>query len=124
MSAASKSAQGSSLFLSPVGIAIGYLLVLFAATAAVVVFPFSIILMGLLLALVGAFLAVAIPVILASYLLLAIAFSRALMSLGRRLLLGAHRNAGWERKPNPLQKDVEPRATDASLWDRWIDGAW
>jgi prepilin signal peptidase PulO-like enzyme (type II secretory pathway) len=123
MSAASKANQGSSFLRSPVGIAIGYLLVLFAATAAVVLFPFSIILMGLLLALVGAFLVVAIPVILASYLLLMIAFSRALMGLGRRLLFGADRNSRWQRKPRPLRKDVEPQAIGAGLWDRWIDGS-
>jgi hypothetical protein len=75
-----------------------------------------------LLALAGTFLLVAIPVIVMTYLFFAIAFSRALLGLGRRLLCGADQNSGWQRKPYPLQKDVEPEATDAGLWDRWIDG--
>jgi hypothetical protein len=48
---------------APGGILIGYLLVLFAATAGVVVFPFSFISLSLLVVVVGAFYVVAIIVL-------------------------------------------------------------
>jgi hypothetical protein len=65
-----------------------------------------------------------VPVIVVAYLLMTIALARALMDLGRRLLFGAVQNCGRQRtiKPCPFQKDVEPPATAAGLWDRWIDG--
>jgi hypothetical protein len=46
------------------------------------------------------------------------------MDLGRRLLFVAVQISGWQRKPSPFQKDVEPQAADAGLRDRWIDGFW
>jgi hypothetical protein len=103
---------------------IGYLLALFAVTAGVVAFPFSSISIGVFAVLVGAFFIVAVPVTVMAYVLMTIAFSRALMGLGRRLLFGPGYDCGWHRttKPCPLQKNVEPQATDTDLWDRWIDG--
>jgi hypothetical protein len=113
-----------SFLLSPAGIAIGYVLALFAATAGVVVFPFSSISLGLLVVMVGAFFIVAIPVIVMTYLFMTIAVARALMGLARRLLYGSDQNSGWQSvsKPSPLEKDLEPQGTDTGLWDRWIDG--
>ena len=108
------------------GIVIGYLLALFAATAGVVAFPFSTLVLGLLFVVVGVFFVVAIPVIVMAYLFLTITFSRAIMSLGRRLLFGADQDSESQRtgKPSLLQKDLETQGTDAGLWDRWIDGSW
>jgi hypothetical protein len=117
-------ARRSSIWSSPAGIVLGYLLALFAATAAVVSFPFSSISLGLLFVVVGAFFLVAVPVIVMAYLLMTIALARALMGLGRRLLFGAVQDCGTQRtiKPCPFQKDMEPPATAAGLWDQWIDG--
>jgi hypothetical protein len=90
----------------------------------VVAFPFSSISIGVLAVLVGAFFIVAIPVIVMAYVLLTIAFSRALAGLGRRLLSGAVQDPACQRIGESCltQKDVELRATAAGLWDRWIDG--
>jgi hypothetical protein len=114
----------SSLWLSPAGILIGYLLALFTATAGVVNFPFSIVALGLLFVVVGAFAVGAIPVIVITYVLMAITFARAIMGLGRRLLFGRVQNSGSQRlsKLRPLQKTVEPERADTRVWDRWIDG--
>jgi hypothetical protein len=103
---------------------IGYILALFAATAAVVTFPFSHISICVLSVLVGAFFIVAVPVIVMAYVFMTIAFSRALVGLGRRLLFGADQNPVWRgtTRPSLLQKDPAPQRTAAGLWDRWIDG--
>jgi hypothetical protein len=105
---------------------LGYLLALFAATAGVVSFPFSIVSLGLLFVVVGAFFIVAIPVIVFAYLFMAIGFTRATIGLGRRLLVGSNQSPGLQRtgKPCPLQKDLEPQGTDSGLWDRWTDGVY
>jgi hypothetical protein len=124
MSAQSKAAQRLSFHLCPAGIVIGYLLTLFAVVAGVVAFPFSSIWMGLLFVLVGAFFVVAIPIILMAYLLMTIAICRAIMGLGRRLVIGSRQNSEWQRtvKPFAFQKSMEPASTDNGLLDRWIDG--
>jgi hypothetical protein len=97
--------EGLSFWHSRAGVVFGYLLALFAATAGVVYFPFSIVSLGLLFVVVGAFFVVAIPVIVFAYLLLAIAVARALTGLGRRLLLGTVQDSGAQPigKPCPLQ---------------------
>jgi hypothetical protein len=125
MSVHGRVARRFSFLLSPARIVIGYILALFAATAAVVTFPFSSISIGVLSVLVGAFFLVAIPVIVMAYVFMTIAFSRALVGLGRRLLFGAVQDPAWQRmgKPCPFQEHVEPGATAAGLWDRWIDGS-
>ena len=124
MSVHSRVARRCSFLLSPAGIVIGYVLALFAATAGVVTFPFSSISLGLLLVLVGVFFVVAVPVIVMAYVLITITGSRALMSLGRRLLFGADQSPVWQgtTRPSVLQKDPAPQRTAAGLWDRWIDG--
>jgi hypothetical protein len=109
-----------SFWLSPAGIVIGYLLALFAVTAAGVAFPFSIVPLGLMIVVVGVFFVVAIPVIVMACVLMAIAFARGIMGLGHRLLFGADRNSGWKRT---VEKHMKPPAPDSRLWDRWIDGA-
>jgi hypothetical protein len=103
---------------------IGYILALFAATVGVAAFPFSLITLGLVFVVVGAFFVVAIPVIVMAYVLMTITVARAIMGLGHRLLFGKDQNSGslplgklW-----PLQKTVEPERADTGLWDRWIDG--
>jgi hypothetical protein len=113
-----------SFWLSPAGIVLGYLLGLFAATAGVVCFPFSIITLSLMFIVVGLFFVVAIPVIVFAYLFMTIVVARALMGLGRRLLLGTVQDSGAQLigKPRPIQKDLETQGTDSGLWDRWIDG--
>ncbi len=115
-----------SFVLSPPGILIGYLLALFTVTAGVVAFPFSIVPLGLFFVVVGAFAVVAIPVIVMAYVLMAITFTRAIMGLGRRLLLGASQNTVWHRagKPSDLQTNLEAQRTDIGVWDRWLDGSW
>src|SRR6516165_1084745 len=82
-------ARRRSSWLSPARILPGYLLALFAATAGVVCFPFSIVSLGLLFVVVGAFFVVAILVIVMAYVFMAIAVTRAFMGLGRRLLFGS-----------------------------------
>ena len=115
-----------SLHLSPARIVIGYILVLFVATAGVVVFPFSLISLSLFFIVVGTFFVVAITVIVMAYLFMAIAVARALMGFSRRLLVGTDQNSGSQEigKPCPLRKDPESQGTDDGLWDRWIDGFW
>ena len=117
-------ARRASFWLSPAGILPGYLLALFAATAGVVCFPFSIVTLSLFMVMVGVFFVVAIPVIVLAYLFLTITISRAIMSLGRRLFFGTDQNSGSQRitESCPSQKDLESQGTDAGLWDRWIDG--
>jgi hypothetical protein len=114
----------SSFWLSPAGIVIGYLLASFAATAGVVSFPFSIVALSLLLDVVGAFAVGAIPAIVIAYVLMAITLARALMGLGRRLLLSVDRNLGWQSKVDScnVKKTAEPDRADTGLWDRWVDG--
>ena len=104
---------------------LGYLFALFAATAVVVAFPFSTLVLGLLFVVVGVFFIVAVPVIVMAYVFLTITISRAIMSLSRRLLFGADQTSESQRtgKPSLLQKDLKPQGTDAGLWDRWIDGS-
>ncbi len=68
MSARSRTARCSSFLLSPGGILIGYLIILFAVTAGVVAFPFSSVLFGLLFVVVGTFFVVAVPIVVMVYL--------------------------------------------------------
>jgi hypothetical protein len=126
MSAQTRAAPVFSFRLSLGGIVIGYLLALFAATAVVVAFPFSTLVLGLLFVVVGVFLIVAVPVIVMAYVFLTITYTRAIMGLCRRLLFGADQNTESKSKGKPslLHKDLGPNATDAGLWDRWLDGAW
>ena len=91
MSAQTRAAPGFSFRLSLGGIVIGYLLALFAATAVVVAFPFSTLVLGLLFVVVGFFFIVAVPVIVMAYVFLTITYTHAIMSLSRRLLFGAIR---------------------------------
>jgi hypothetical protein len=111
-------------WLSPARILPGYLLALFAATAGGVCFPFSIVSLGLLFVVLGAFFVVAVPVIVFAYLFMAITFSRAVMRLGRRLLFGSDQNslAQGKGKPCPSEKDLVSQGTDPVLWDRSLDG--
>jgi Na+/citrate or Na+/malate symporter len=124
MSAQSKVIGRSPVLPSPGWIVIGYLVVLFAATAGVVIFPFSNIGLGLLFVVAGAFFVVAVPIIVIADLFLMIAAYRGLRALGRRLLLGAGHGSAIERasKSTLNQKYVEFQGTDMDLWDRWIDG--
>jgi hypothetical protein len=124
MSAQSRAVRRFSFLLTPAGIVIGYFLALFAAVAISVTFPFSNLSMGLLFILVGAFFAVAIPVIVLAWLFITLVVFRALLGLGHRLIFGSDQGSGWQRtiKPCPVEKDVEPEATAAGLWDLWIDG--
>ena len=123
MSAHGKTARRFSFLLSPGWIVFGYLLALFAATAAVVSFPFSSIALALLGVVVGAFALVAIPVTLMAYVLMVIALFRAFVELGRWLLLGSGHSCEWSGayNPCPSQKSDQPVGTDSGLWDRWID---
>jgi hypothetical protein len=68
---------------------------------------------------------VTIPVTVMVSLFITTAVSRALMGPARRLPFCPGDDPGGYRttKPCPLQKDVEQQATDARLWDRWIDGS-
>jgi hypothetical protein len=117
-------ARQSSFWLSPAGFVIGYLLALFAATAGVACFPFSILSLGLLFVVVGVFFVVAIPVIVMAYLHMTMTVARALMGLGRRLLIGDVQDSGAQLKGKTcsLQTDLESQECNAGLWDRWIDG--
>jgi hypothetical protein len=114
-----------SFWLSPAGIVLGYLIALFAATAGVASFPFSIVSLGLLFVVVGAFFIVAIPVIVFAYLFMTIAVVRALMGLGRRLLTVSDQNAGWlgRIQLSSLKKDAVQTGMNGQLWDRWLDGS-
>jgi hypothetical protein len=119
-------ARRPSFLLSPAGIVLGYLLALFAATAGVLSCPFSILSFGLSFVVVGAYFAVAVPVIVMAYLFVRIAFSRGYMSLARRLLVGSDQQAGWQRRIRRFssKKDAEPPGTKNDvLWDKWIDGS-
>lgn len=113
-----------SVLLSPAGFVIGYALSLYAVAAGVVAFPSSSTMRGLLVVLVGAFFVVTIPVTVMASLFITTAVSRALMGPARRRLFCPGSDSGKHRatKPCPFHKDVEPQATDAGLWDRWIDG--
>jgi hypothetical protein len=117
-------ARRFSFWLSPAGIVLGYLLVLFAATAGVVSFPFSIVSLGLLFVVVGAFFVVAILVILFAYLFMAIGLTRAMIGLGRRLLVGSNQSPGscGKVKPKSSAKSFLGEVTSSGLWDRWMDG--
>ncbi len=123
MSARSRTARRSSILLSPGGIVIGYVIILFAVTARVVAFPFSGVSIGLLCVVVGAFFVVAVPIVVMVYLFFLIAFCRAVIGLGRRILFGADQDSVSQRTGNRsvLQKDLETQGTDTGLWDRWID---
>lgn len=125
MSASSRIARRVSFPLSPGGIVIGYLIALFAVTAGVVVFPFSSVSIGLLWVVVGAFFVVAVPIVVMVYLFFLIAFYRAVIGLGRRLLFGSDLDSESlsNGKELPLEKDLPNIATDDALWDRWIDGS-
>lgn len=103
---------------------IGYVLTLFAVVAGAVAFPFSIISTFLVFIVVGAFLVLAIMVLLMTYLFFTITFYRRLMAFARRLLFGTGHDAKLLKISNPplLKNDVTPERTDMGLWDRWIDG--
>jgi hypothetical protein len=126
MSAENKAVGHLSMRLGPGWIMIGYVVGLFAATAGVVTFPFSIISMGLFAITIGAFFVVTIPILLLVYLFLLVAGYRALMALGRRLLFGTDQGPAFQgaSKSSLNQKHLESQGTDMDLWDRWIDGAW
>jgi hypothetical protein len=113
-----------SFLLNPVGIVIGYVLVLFGVVARVVAYPFSSIWLGLLVVVIGAFFVVAISVNVIVCLFFMVAIYRRLMAIGRRLLFGAAHVSELQRtgKPSFLRKDLAPQPTDTELWDRWIDG--
>jgi hypothetical protein len=117
-------ARRPSFWLSPAGIVLGYLLALVAATAGVVIFPFSIISLGLLFVVVGAFFVVAIPVIVFAYLFMAIGFTRATIGLSRRLLVGSTQSPGSCSKVEPKSsaKSFLGEVASSGLWDRWMDG--
>ena len=119
MPAHTRAAPLFSFRLNPGGIVIGYILALLAATAGVVAFPFSSISLVLLSVVVGVFFVVAVPIILLAYVFLTITFSRAIMSLSRRLLYGADQDSESQSVNKPF---LESLSTDAGLWDRWIDG--
>lgn len=124
-SAQSKLAGRFCSYRNPTRIIVCYILTLFAAVAGVVAFPFSLVSMGVLFVVVGAFAIVAIPIIVVAYLFLAIAFYRGLMALGCRLLFGEDPMSDSEcatSKPPLLRKHLSPQRTDTELWDRWIDG--
>jgi hypothetical protein len=117
-------ARRPSFLLSPAGIVLGYLLSLVVATAGVVSFPYSIISLGLLFVVVGAFFVVAIPVIVFAYLFMAIGFTRATIGLGRRLLVGSNQSPGsyGKVKPRSSAKSLSGGVASSGLWDRWMDG--
>lgn len=125
MAAHSRTARRFSFLLSPGGIIFGYLIALFAGTAVVGAFPFSSISFAPLFVVVGAFFVVAVPIVVMVHLFLLIAFCRAVIGLGRRILFGADHNAESlsNGKKSPLEKDVEPQRIANDLWDRWIDGS-
>jgi hypothetical protein len=120
MSAQSKLIGRLSMRLGPGWIIIGYILGLFAATAGVVAFPFSIISMGLFFVTIGAFFVAVIPILVLVYLFFLVAGYRALMALGRRLLFGA----GTYSESQSMSKPLAPEPVDTGLWDQWIDGVW
>jgi uncharacterized membrane protein YdfJ with MMPL/SSD domain len=95
---------------------IGYILALFAATVGVAAFPFSLITLGLVFVVVGAFFVLAVSVIVMAYVLMAITVARAIMGLGRRLLFGTDRDSR-------AGKNSELHGPNNDLWDQWIDGA-
>jgi len=113
-----------SILFNPGTIIIGYILTLFAVVAGVAAFPFSTISMVLLSIVVGVFFVVSVPIILATYVFLAIGIYRALMSFSRWLLFGSEEtyDSGGLGKRSPMNKDLASEPADAGLWDRWIDG--
>jgi hypothetical protein len=118
-------AAGRFSFLrNPAGVAIGYVLTLFAIVAGAGAFPFSNIWMALLFVMVGAFFVVAVPVLVMVYLFFFLTVCRALMALRRRLRFGTDRTHESQRssKSSLQQKDLESHGTYSGLWDRWIDG--
>jgi hypothetical protein len=119
-------ARRRSLCLSWERILPGYLLALVAATAAVDYLPFSMFRLSLLAVMLGIFYVIAIPVLVMAFLRAGLAVARALMGLGRRLLLGTDQNSGSQGvgKPQPLRKDLKSLRTNAAPWDQWIDGFW
>jgi hypothetical protein len=116
----SKAPERFSFLLSPGGIVIGYIVTLFAAVAGVGFFPFSMISIGLLFVVVGAFAVVAVPILVMVYLTFVVVICRAAMALGRRLFSGAN-SSQMTNKLFLFRKDVESQGTGAGLWDRWIE---
>jgi hypothetical protein len=111
---------------NPGGIVIGYIVTLLAIAAGVAAFPYSRIWIGLLIVVVGAFLAVAVTILVVVYLFFITAFFAALMNLGRRLLYGTDR---WHESRTSSQSALEKKGLESlgtcnDLWDRWIDGLW
>jgi hypothetical protein len=108
-----------SLFLGPVAIVMDYPHALVAVAGGLLAFPFSGILLGLFSVLIGASLIVAIPVLLIVYVFMTIALSRIFIGIGRRLV-----GSDQHTESKSTNKTCGPKATDAGLWDRWIDGSW
>jgi hypothetical protein len=120
----SKAARRLLSHLSLTGIVTGYLITLVAVVAGAVAFPFSSLWLGFLFVLIGAFFVVTVPVLLVVYVSMTIAICRAILRLGRRLVLGSSQDSEWQTmtKPFEFQESMEPRGTDNGLWDPWIDG--
>jgi hypothetical protein len=116
-------ARRFAFWLSPAGVVISYLLALFATTAGVVCFPFSMVSLALLFVVVGPFFVVAILVIVFTYVTLSISLTRAIFALARRLV-GSNPNPGLCDKVQPKSsaKRFSRQASSVGLWDRWMDG--
>jgi hypothetical protein len=126
MSAQSNLIKRLSVIPAPGWIIVGYVLGLFAATAGVVAWPFSIITMGLFVFTIGVFFLMALPILVLVYMSLLVAAYRASIKVGRRLLFGEGHGSAFERtsKSSLKQKNLSSEPIDGDLWDRWIDGAW
>jgi hypothetical protein len=98
-----------------------FLLALFAVVAAILCFPFSGVLLGLLFVLVGSFFLVALVVVSVAWFCLAVAIFGAI----RWTLLGLVRRnaAGVASKSENPQHKPEPAGERSDLWDRWLDGS-
>jgi hypothetical protein len=80
--------------------------------------------LNLLFVVIAAFFVLAVPVLLVTYLFIAVVLCRAVVGFCRRLILDACeivKYAGW-RKPSRLGKQQEPEGSGSRLWDSWVDG--
>lgn len=114
------------LRVGPGWILLGYVIVLVAATAGVVAWPFSIVTMAMFSITIGAFFVVAIAILVMVYVFLIVAGYRASMKSVRRLLFGAAQGSAFQStsESSLKHKNLTPKPIDDDLWDRWIDGAW